>query len=148
MSHLSGKDFDAMVGDLLIHFETVNATITDNTKEVQTDGIPDGYVTGDVSCSGEFEIDGKNFNLIIETAKANGSFRGLEPFDVICNAKSVESGQKFELFGCKFTISDLFSLDSKGGEKTKHKLPFKVTSPDFVRINGVPYLSEHDTRNL
>nr|WP_288532599.1 phage protein [uncultured Haemophilus sp.] len=27
-------------------------------------------------------------------------------------------------------------------------MKYFVTSPDFVRINGVPYLSDEDTRDL
>jgi len=29
-----------------------------------------------------------------------------------------------------------------------HKLPFEVTSPDFVKINGVPYLRPDETEDL
>ncbi len=145
--HISGQDFDALIGDLMVHFEAMSATITDNRQATQSGGVPDGYVNGDVSCSGEFELDSKNFNLIIEAAKSAGSFRGLEPFDINLVAKLSQEEQKVELFGCLLTISDLLSLDPKGAEKTKHKIPFTVTSPDFVRINGVPYLSEQDTRN-
>ncbi|CAM3555412.1 Putative phage gene (fragment) [Xenorhabdus nematophila F1] len=29
-----------------------------------------------------------------------------------------------------------------------HKVKFVVTSPDFVRINGIPYLEAELTRNL
>ncbi|MEA5670747.1 phage protein, partial [Pseudomonas sp. MH2] len=32
--------------------------------------------------------------------------------------------------------------------KSKHKLPFDVTSPDFIRINGVPYLAARETEGL
>jgi len=146
--HISGQDFDVMVGDLLVHVEAMSASITDNRKSVQSGGVPNGYVNGDVSCSGELELDTKNFNLIMESAKAAGSFRELEPFDITAIAKTTGSEQKQELYGCLLTISDLLNIDPKGGEKTKHKLPFEVTSPDFVRINGVPYLSENDIRNL
>ncbi len=146
--HISGQDFDTMIGDLRIHVEVMTATITDNRKAVMTGGVPDGYVNGDVSCAGEIEVDNKNFNLIIEAAKAAGSFRSLEPFDIVAVAKNASNEHKQELFGCLLTISDLLNADSKGGEKMKHKLPFEVTSPDFVRINGVPYLSDDDTRDL
>lgn len=146
--HISGQDFDTMIGDLRIHVEVMTATITDNRKAVMTGGVPDGYVNGDVSCAGEIEVDNKNFNLIIEAAKAAASFRSLEPFDIVAVAKNASNEHKQELFGCLLTISDLLNADSKGGEKMKHKLPFEVTSSDFVRINGVPYLSDDDTRDL
>ncbi|MEE6052811.1 DUF2597 family protein, partial [Avibacterium paragallinarum] len=32
--------------------------------------------------------------------------------------------------------------------KSTRKIKYFVTSPDFVRIDGVPYLSSYDTRDL
>ena len=43
---------------------------------------------------------------------------------------------------------DVLNIDPKGGAKSTKKLKYFVTSPDFVRINGVPYLSDEDTRDL
>lgn len=146
--HISGKSFDVMIGDRLIHFEAFTATITDNSTGVQTDGVPDGWVDGDVSGAGEVELDSKNFNLIIESARSAGSFRALQPFDINAIANTGDQEQKVEIFGAKLRISELLNLSPTGGEKNKHKLPYDITSPDFVRINGVPYLSEADTRNL
>ena len=48
----------------------------------------------------------------------------------------------------KLTISDLLDVDPKGGSKGVHKIKGFVTSPDFVHINGMPYLSADDTRHL
>ncbi len=148
MTHLSGKDFSVMAGDLLVHVESMSASITDNSGVAMSGGVPDGTVSGDVSCSGEIELDSKNFALVTEAARSAGSFQELEPFDIICNGKKLDVKQKIELFGCQIKVSDLLSLDQKGGEKTKHKLPFDVSSPDFVRIDGVPYLSADSTANL
>lgn len=145
---ISGKSFDVMVGDLLINVENLSASIADNRKAVMTNGVPDGHVDGDVACTGEIEVDSKNFNLFVEAAKTSGSWQDLEPFDITCVAKLKSEEQKHELFGCLINVSDLINIDSKGGDKSLHKLPFEVTSPDFVRINGVPYLSESATRNL
>ncbi len=147
-THISGQDFDILVGDLIIHVETMNASIDDTRTAVKTRGVPDGYVNGEVSCSGEIEVDSKNFNLIIEAAKNAGSFRELKPFDITAMAKTPDHEQKQELFGCLLKISDLLDIQATGADKSKHKLPFDVTSPDFVHINGVPYLSENDIRNL
>jgi len=148
MSHISAMDFDVMIGDLLIKVESMNATITDNRQATKTAGVPDGDVNGDVECTGEIEVDLKNWNIIGEAAKAAGSYRDLEAFDIIVNAKVGSSSEKVELFGCRLNITDLFNVDGKGGEKSKRKAAFYVTSPDFVRINGVSYLSSHDVRDL
>ncbi len=147
-NRLSGRDFDFMLGDLMIHAETMSATIEDNRGVAKTKGVPNGKVAGDVGCSGEFELDTQNYNLVIDAARKAGSFEDLEEFDVVVNGEVDDESSKTEMFGCSFRITDLLNIDSKGGEKTKHKLAFDVTSPDFVKINGVPYLSRKSTENI
>lgn len=148
MSRIGGRDFDVMIGDLMIHVITMSATIDDSRGVAKTKGVPNGSVAGEVGCSGEIEVDSQNFNLIVEAAKKVGSFEELDPFDIVANAEVGDETMNQELFGCKFRISDLLNIDSKGGETSKYKLPFDVTSPDFVRINGVPYLSRKSTENI
>ena len=148
MSRIGGKNFDINLGDLQIHVESCTLDVTDNTAVAQSRGVPNGHVDGDVSCSGEFEFDTSNFNLLIEAARTAGSFRQLEPFDSVFFAKAGEEELRIEAFGCKLKVSCLLSIDPKGGEKTKHKVPFDVTSPDFIRINGVPYLDASEIEGL
>ena len=81
-------------------------------------------------------------------ARSAGSFRKLKAFDVVFFSKAGDDEQRIEAFGCKLKISSLLSIDPKGGEKTKHKLPFEVTSSDFIRINGVPYLDATEIEGL
>lgn len=148
MSNISALDFDVMIGDFLVHVESMSATITDNRQVAKTRGIPDGDVNGDVECTGEIELDQKNSKILTDAARSAGSFRDLEPFDILCDAAVGQAHEKIELFGVRLNISDLFSIENSGAEKSKRKFAFYVTSPDFVRIDGVPYLSEHDTRHL
>ncbi|MBI6895255.1 DUF2597 family protein [Pseudomonas putida] len=148
MAKISGMNFDINVGDLKIHVETATLDITDNSAVAQTRGVPDGWVAGDVAASGELELDTTNFNLVIEAAGKAGSFRQLETFDQLFYAKTPTDEIRVEAFGCRFKISSLLNIDPKGGEKTKHKLPFDVTSPDFIHINGVPYLSADEIEGL
>lgn len=148
MSRIGGKNFDVNLGDLLVHVESCTLDITDNTAVAQSGGVPNGHVDGDVSGSGEMEFDTSNFNLLIEAARAAGSFRELEPFDSIFFAKAGDEELRIEAFGCKLKVSSLLSIDPKGGEKSKHKVPFDVTSPDFIRINGVPYLAAVEIEGL
>ena len=148
MSRIGGKNFDVNLGDLLVHVESCTLDITDNSATAQTRGVPDGYVDGDVGASGELELDSANFNLLIEAARTAGSFRKLEPFDSVFFAKAGDEELRIEAFGCKLKVSSLLSIDPKGGEKTKHKVPFDVTSPDFIRINGVPYLDASEIEGL
>jgi hypothetical protein len=148
MSRIGGKNFDINLGDLQIHVESCTLDITDNTAVAQTRGVPNGHVDGDVAASGEFEFDTSNFNLLIEAARSAGSFRQLEPFDSVFFAKAGEEEIRIEAFGCKLKVSSLLSVDPKGGEKSKHKVPFEVTSPDFIRVNGVPYLAAAEIEGL
>lgn len=148
MARIGGKNFDVNLGDLLVHVETCTLDITDNTAVAQDKGVPNGHVDGDVSASGEMEFDTANFNLLIEAARSAGSFRKLEPFDSVFFAKAGEEELKVEAFGCKLKVSSLLNIDPKGGEKAKHKVPFDVTSPDFIRINGVPYLDASEIEGL
>src|SRR5690606_9969396 len=148
MSRIGGKNFDINVGDLQVHVETCALDTTDNSAVAQDRGVPNGLVDGDVSASGEFELDSNNFALLIEAAGRAGSFRKLEPFDCVFFAKAGTEEMRVEAFGCKLKVSSLLNIDSKGGEKTKHKVPFDVTSPDFIRINGVPYLDATEIEGL
>lgn len=148
MSRIGGKNFDINLGDLQIHVESCTLDITDNTAVAQTRGVPNGHVDGDVAASGEFEFDTSNFNLLIEAARSAGSFRQLEPFDSVFFAKAGEEELRIEAFGCKLKVSSLLSVDPKGGEKSKHKVPFEVTSPDFIRVNGVPYLAAAEIEGI
>lgn len=148
MARIGGKNFDVNLGDLLVHVESCTLDITDNTAVAQDKGVPNGHVDGDVSASGEMEFDTANFNLLIEAAKRAGSFRQLDPFDSVFFAKAGEEELRVEAFGCKLKVSSLLNIDPKGGEKSKHKVPYDVTSPDFIRINGVPYLAAEEIEGL
>lgn len=145
---LGGKNFDVNLGDLLVHVEAASLDITDNSTTAQTKGVPNGWVDGDVAAAGEFEVDNTNFKLIVAQAKAAGSFRELEPFDIVFFGKVGDEECRIEAFGCKLRVSSLLSIDPKGGAKTTHKLPFDVTSPDFIKIDGVPYLSAAEIEGL
>ena len=148
MSRIGGKNFDVNLGDLQVHVENCTLDITDNSAVGKSRGVPDGHVDGDVSGAGEMEFDTNNFNLLIEAARSSGSFRKLEPFDIVFFAKAGDEELRVEAFGCKLRISSLLGVDPKGGEKTKHKVPYDVTSPDFIRINGVSYLDATEIEGL
>jgi hypothetical protein len=145
---ISGMGFDINIMDMMVHVEKATLSLTDNTAAVQTRGVPDGFIDGDVSAELELELDSKNFNLLSEQAKSAGSWRGIETFDALFYAKAGDDEIKIETFGNKLTISDLLDVDPKGSSKQTHKIKCPVTSPDFIHINGVPYLSADDTRHL
>ena len=145
---IGGKNFDITLGDLSVHVEACTLDITDNTAVAQSGGVPNGHVEGDVAAAGEMEFDTTNFNLLIEAAKTAGSFRALEPFDSVFFAKAGEEELRIEAFGCKLRLSNILTIDPKGGTKNTHKVPYDVTSPDFIKINGVPYLDAAEIEGL
>lgn len=148
MSKISGMSFDFDLTGTQIHADKYTLDITDNTAVAKTKGVPNGYTDGDVEASGEIELDSTNYLLVMEQAKAAGSFRAMDPFDITSYAKAGDDELKVEAFGCKITISSLLDVDNNSSDKTVHKLPFIVTDPNFIKINGVPYLDASETTGL
>ena len=145
---ISGKNMHFSLGDYKLKANKVTLSITDNSAVNKTNGVPDGYVDGDVEASGEMELTTQQFNQLGKAAKKAGSWRGLPAFDGLFYGKIDKDELKVEAFGCRLKISDLLDIDTNGGSALLHKLPFDVTSPDFVHINGVPYLREDETEDL
>lgn len=149
MSHrISGQNFTVSLDSTMIHVDTASLTISDNSATSQTGGIPDGWVDGDVSASGELSVNAQNFKLISKEARNAGSWRGMKPFDIQFYAKTADEEIKVEAFGCKIKISDLLDIDKKGGSAFLFKIPFDVTDPNFIKINGVSYLDSEEIRNI
>lgn len=144
----SGKNFKIRLSGLLIRVETFTLNITDNSAVGQDNGIPNGEVDGDVAADGEIVVDTTNFNLILEAAKSAGSFKQLDPFDIVAFAGDNSYSQKVEAFGCKLKVSALLNIDSKGGSKHTHTIPYYVTSPNFIKINGIPYLDPEESAEV
>lgn len=145
---LSGMNFNVNLGDIMVHVDTATLSITDNSAVSQTGGVPDGAVDGDVSANGELSVNASNFALISDAAKSAGSWRGMGPFDIMFYGKTSKDEMKVEAFGCRIKLSDILDIDKKGGQASLFKIPFDVTSPDFVHINGVPYLRPDEIENI
>ncbi|NRN30384.1 phage protein [Photorhabdus heterorhabditis] len=145
---ISGQSVDFNMDGDLVHAEKVNLSITDNTAAAQTQGVPDGYISGDVAAEGEIELSTKYLEMVTAKARTVGSWRGIQPVDLMWYAKAGNEEIKVEAYGCKLIVSDILDVDPKGGSIITHKVKFVVTSPDFVRINGIPYLEAELTRSL
>lgn len=145
---ISGQSIDFNIDGDLVHVEKVSLSITDNTGVAQTNGVPDGYVNGDVSAEGELELSTKYLNVITAKARTAGSWRAIPLVDLMWYAKAGTEELKVESFGCKLNVTDILDVDPKGGAVMTHKIKFIVTSPDFVRINGIPYLESELTDKL
>ncbi|NOH82845.1 DUF2597 family protein [Vibrio sp. 03-59-1] len=145
---ISGMNVDVDIHDILIHIEKASVSISDDSQAAQTRGVPDDYTDGAVSADVEYELDTKNFKLLIEAAKAAGSFRGIEPHDCLFYANTGGEELEIKVHGVKLMIDSLLDVDPNSADKLKHKVKGVVTSADFIHIDGVPYLSSDDTRDL
>ena len=149
MQRISGKDFDVYIGDLTMNVGKATLTIEDKTDVAKDNGVPNGWVDGEAGASGDMELDAQAIGILGEAAKAAGSWRGLPSFDILFYAKTGQDEEmKVEAFGCKFVLDSLLDLDKAGGQKHISKVKYFVTSPDFIRINGVPYLRPEETEGL
>lgn len=146
---ISARNFDTNFLGEFVHVVSLSATITDETAVAQDGGVPNGYTDGAVSCEVEIELDSKDFkNAVSSAARAAGSYRDIPLDDLMCYANTGDEEQKVEFFGVKWKLSDLLDIDPSSADKSTVSLQGLVTSPLFVRINGVPVLSTTDTRHI
>ena len=146
--HVSGADFDFSLGGLIVKAQEYTLNIDDGVAVTTNCGIPDGYVNGTTAGSGEIKLDTENFNLVLGVAKEAGSFQALEPIDIDAIGKTVNQELKVQAFGCKMKLTDILNINSDGGEKLMHTIPYDVTDPRFVVLNGVPYLDKSRTEKF
>lgn len=149
MGRISGKDFDISIGGIDIHVESASLSIEDSSGVGKTRGIPNGRVSGEVSASGEMVLDAANVALLTEIASKAGAWQLIEVFDMLFYGKASGGEEmKVEAFGCALKASEVINITSTGGEKHTSTFPFDITSPDFVWINGVPYLDQDDVAEI
>ena len=140
--HISGADVYVTVGTTLVKINQFTVSIEDGMTATSTHGVPNGYVGGATTASGEIRVDTENFKLIVEEARSAGSFQRLEPFDIIGLGKTVDQELKVAVYGCKLTISSLLDANADGGSKLEHTIPYQVTDSKFIEIDGVPYIDQ------
>lgn len=148
MLRVSNSSFNFTVGDLKLLAEKATLSIEDSRKGVKDIGVPNGYVDGEVSASGEIELDATALGILAEAAKSAGSWQEIEPVDLLFYSKGTKEEEKVEAFGCLLNLTDIVEFDPTSDKKAITKIAYEVTSPDFVRINGVPYLASYRTENL
>ncbi len=148
MKRVSNSSFTVNVGDYRMRVEKATLSIEDGRAPVTDGGVPNGFIDAEVSAGGELELDATARGILAEAAKSAGSWQGIELVDIQFYAKGTTEEQKVEAFGCLLNISDLPDYDPGSKNKAITKMPYQVTSPDFVRIDGVPYLEEERTKDL
>lgn len=148
MRRVSESGFSFTLGDFKIRAEKATLSIEDGRKTVKDGGVPNGYVDAEVAASGEIELDANNLSILAEEAKSKGSWQSIEPVDLVFYAKGTMDEEKVEAFGCLLNLSDIVNFDPSSDKKAIVKISYEVTSPDFVRINGVPYLDGARTSSI
>ena len=145
---LGGKDFDIFVGDKMVHIIEASVKITDGRKVKYVRGVPGGFIDGPVEAEVSLKVDHENFLLIEGQAKAAGSWKGIEPFDVSFNAEVSAGSKNVEAFGVLPMLDEVLNIKGEGGEEDTTTIKGLVTSPDFIKINGIPYLTKEEVRDL
>jgi len=140
----NGIGFSFDLGSFQVSAKKFTLDITDNTVAVKRKGRPDGWVQGDVEASGTITVDRAGLKAFVDSAD---SFQEIEPFDINSYAEAGDDNVKIEAFGCKPKIGKLLDIDTNSSDETEFEIPFVVTSPDFVKIDGKPYFKENDNNN-
>lgn len=148
MKRISNSSFTFTLGDFKVIAEKASLSIEDNRKAVKDAGVPNGWVPGEVSASGDIELDAAAMQILSEEAKAQGSWQGIPTVDLMFYAKGTLEEEKVEAFGCLLNLSDIAEYDPTSDKKAVTKISYEVTHPDFVSINGVPYLDPERTEDL
>lgn len=136
----SGMGFDVNVGLDRINVKKASLNITDNSTVGTEGGMPAGHLQGSVEADGELEVTTGNLKVIVANARGAGSWSDMKPIDLSFYAGRADGETKIEAFGCKLSLSKVIDIDGDGSDAVTHTIPFKVTSDDFVKIDGVRYL--------
>lgn len=145
---LGGKDFDIFIGDNMVHVIEASVKITDGRKAKKVRGITKGYIDGPVDAEVTLKLDHENFLIVQDVAKKAGSWKGIEPFDVSFLAEVAAGSKNVEAFGVLPQLEDILNIKAEGGEEDTTTIKGIVTSTDFVKINGIPYLTAEEVRDL
>jgi hypothetical protein len=148
VKHLSGKDFDVFIGSKMVHVIDASVKVTDGRKVKTTRGIPVGFIDGPVSAEVTFKLDHENFLLLEGQAKEAGSWKGIPAFDMSFLAETQIGKKNIEVFGVLPSLDEILNLKAEGGEEDVITVKGDITSKDFIKINGIPYLTVEEVRDL
>jgi hypothetical protein len=148
MKRISNSSFSFTLGDFRVRADKATLAIADSRDLFPDGGIPNGWVPGEVRASGDIELDATGMAILAEEAAAKGSWQGIDTVDLGWYAKGTEDEEKIEAFGCLLNLKDILDYDASSNTKATVKIGYIVTSPHFVKINGVPYLDPERTRGL
>jgi len=136
----NGQSFHLDLGIAALTAKKFTLDITDNTAAAKRNGRPDGWLRGDVEASGEITVDRDGLRTLTRVAREAGSFQDIPTFDIMSYASAGGDPLMIQAFGCKLKLNKLLDVDKSSTDETEFTIPFDVTSPDFVAIDGVPYI--------
>ncbi|UDQ97950.1 phage protein [Lentisphaerota bacterium WC36G] len=136
---LNGLGFNLTLNTTDIKADKWSLSVSDDGSVATKDGLPDGWLKGAVAGSGEVTMDRTEFKKMSAEAKKAGSWQGMPTFNLISYAKVGNDECLIEAYGCKFKMDSVLDADKNSSDKTTFTLKYDVTSPDFVKIDGVPY---------
>jgi len=138
MQAITGRDVKVTLSNgIIVLFDTVTLNPDLGLGTAKTQGLPDGWTSGEKSADGEIQLGPVELKKLTEAAAVAGSWEQLEALDITYHALVAGVEQKVEAFGCKIGAPN-FNYDSTNNERLQHTLPYMVTSPDFIRLDGVP----------
>lgn len=149
VKRISGKEVRSYVGDYEVIAEKLNLKIDDKREVAYLRGVPNGYLDGETAADGSITLDSQHFTMLVDGLIAEyGTFQDIPPLDIKFFASAGGLTKDLDAFGCLLKISDLWDSEGAGGKKTEHTIPFSITSPDFIHIDGAPYLSVKSVENI
>ncbi|WP_157534155.1 phage protein, partial [Moritella sp. JT01] len=140
--------FDIFIGDKMVHVIEASVKITDGRKAKKVRGITKGYIDGPVDAEVTIKLDHENFLILQDVAKTAGSWKGIEPFDISFLAEVAAGTKNIEAFGVLPQLDEILNIKAEGGEEDTTTIKGPVTSTDFIKINGIPYLTAEEVRDL
>ena len=147
VQRIGGKDVRLYIGNTQVFCEKFDLKIDDKRAVAYTNGVPNGFVDGECSSSGSLTLDLANYNMLADSLDGE-TWKDIPPQDIKAFASAGGLTKDVDAYGCLLRISDLFGTDAKGGEKSTHTIEFDVTSPDFLNIDGKPYLKATETEGF
>lgn len=144
VKRLGGKDVRLFFGSVELTCEKFDLKIDDKRAPAMSRGIANGYVDGECTASGSVTLDADNFAMLSASLEGD-AWKDIEPQDIQAFASAGGLEKDINAYGCLLRIEDLLSFDAKGGEKLGSTIAFDITDPDFVDIDGRPYLSADET---
>jgi len=142
MQGITGRNVKVTLSNgIQVLFDTVTLNPSLGIGVAKTQGLPDGWTDGEKGADGEIQLNTRELMKLNEEADLDGSWEELEVFDMTFHALQGGLEIRVEAFGCKIEVPN-FNFDATNNERTQHTLPYMVTSPEFIRLNGVPLAAQ------